>query len=99
PELIANPKTYSKCIIFGANFTSLSTVLGKNFLANKKQRLVLFSLYSQFVLLFLKPLKSSTVTSVLQNLAGCGPPFDQSTQVKLLLEFPSQNLILTNVGR
>lgn len=83
---------------FGANLSSLSKVSGPNFLANKKQTLVLFPLYTHAVP-FLNLLKSSTVTSVLVNLAGCGPPLDQSTQVKLLFEFFAPKLMFANVGR
>jgi hypothetical protein len=83
---------------FGANLKSLSKAAGVNFLANKKQTFVVFPLYSHLLPL-LNLFKASTVTSVLKNLAGCGPPFDQSTQVKLLFEFLSQNLMLTNVGK
>ena len=33
------------------------------------------------------------------NLEGWAPPFDQSTQFNVLLEFLLQNLVLTNVGK
>lgn len=83
---------------FGANLNSLSKAPGENFRANKKQLFVVFPLYLHLLPL-LNLFKASTVTSVLKNLAGCAPPFDQSTQVKLLFEFVSQNLMLTNVGK
>lgn len=48
----------------GANLSNLSRALGKNFLANKKQILVLFPLYSQWLPL-LSLFKNSIVTSLL----------------------------------
>lgn len=96
--LIYKPSYLLNCMSFGANLKSLSKALGENFLANKKQTFVVFPLYSHLVPL-LNLFKASTVTSVLKYLAGCAPPFDQSTQVKLLFEFVSQNLMLTNVDR
>nr|GMD30696.1 hypothetical protein TorRG33x02_171930 [Ipomoea batatas] len=41
--------------------------------------------------------KKSAVMSVLSYVEGCGPPFDQSTQVNVRLEFFSQNFMVTKV--
>lgn len=72
--------------------------LGANFLAKRKHMEVGTELYKQKVPLFLMDWMNSTVIFGAPYLAGCDPPLDQSTQVRLRFAFKAPWNMFKYVG-